>query len=426
MPAWVMRCITRKADYVRARVAEVRMNSADVGHVQHGKAARSESPVTIHPPLRVAMVVEAAGGGVARHLVDLIAGLRARHHVQIHLIAPIGDRFDTAMLSETVALCDSFHRLPFHREVSVHDVGATLALRRLLCRLQPDIVHSHSSKAGALARLCRGPWKQVYTPHAVYTLNPTLSAAKRRFYGGIERWLGNHCSDAVIAVSSDEAEHLRELGLAHSRIRTVANGVTPRDLLPRGLARVCLGVREDAFVIGFVGRFDFQKGVDRLVRIARDLFQRHGDALQIIAIGSGDFAQAAGAEADNLPSSLCVVGHLDDACRYFSAFDLLALPSRYEGFPYVCIEAVMAQVPIVATRVGGVAQFIAGYRVGAMVANTDDPAEFAEAISRLVESPAMYEQKRVNCERAIEHFTTDAMVDRTFAVYRDVLAGSVR
>jgi glycosyltransferase involved in cell wall biosynthesis len=402
------------------------MNVADVDRVKYAKVMRSESPVTIHPPLRIAIVVEAAGGGVARHLVDLIAGLRARHDAEIHLIAPLGDRFDMTMLSKTVALCASFHRLPFRREVGMRDARSLLLLRRLLRQLQPDIVHSHSSKAGALARLCRGPWKQIYTPHAVYTLNPNLPATQRRFYGGIERWLGNHCSDAVIGVSGDEAEHLRDLGLASARIRTVANGVTPRGLLQRGAARTELGLREDAFVIGFVGRFDFQKGVDRLVRIARELFQRHGDALQIIAIGSGDFAQAAGAEADNVPSNVRVAGHVDDAYRYFSAFDLLALPSRYEGFPYVCIEAVVAQVPIVATRVAGVTQLIAGYRVGAMVANTDDPAEFAEAVSQFAESPDLRERKRANCERAIEHFTADAMVDRTAAVYQDVLVGNAR
>lgn len=391
------------------------------------RAASGNAPASATTtPLRIALVVEAAGGGVAVHLTDLIAGLRARSNAEIHLIAPLGDRFDDAMLAGAAAQCHSFHRLPLRRSVGPHDLASVLALRRLLRRLQPDIVHSHSSKAGALARLCRGPWKQVYTPHAVYTLNPTLSAAKRAFYGGIERVLGNTCSDAVVAVSHDEADHLHELGIARQRIRVVENGVTPPRLLARQAARIALGLADDTFVVGFVGRFDHQKGVDRLVRIARLLEQRYGRRLQVVAIGSGDFDRAAGDEARDLPLNLHIAGRVDDARRYFSAFDLLALPSRYEGFPYVCLEAVAAHVPMVATDVAGAAELIAAYRVGLTVPNDDDPAAFAAAVGRLVDHPAAFGLMRDQCARAYPHFSADAMVDRTLAVYRELLQEQTR
>ena len=386
------------------------------------RADHADVPVhAAEPPLRVALVVEAAGGGVAVHLTDLIAGLRARSNVEIHLIAPLGERFDDAMLAGAAAQCHSFHRLPLRRSVGLHDVRGALALRRLLRRLRPDIVHSHSSKAGALARLCGGPWKQVYTPHAVYTLNPTLSPAKRAFYGSIERVLGNGCSDAVIAVSHAEADHLHELGIARHQIRVVENGVTPPRLLPRQAARIALGLADDTFVVGFVGRFDHQKGVDRLVRVARLLEGRFERRVQVVAIGSGEFARAAGDEARDLPLNLHVAGRVDDARRYFSAFDLLALPSRYEGFPYVCLEAVAAHVPMVATRVAGADELIAAHRVGLTVPNSDDPAAFAEAIGRLVEHPAAFGLMRDQCAHAYPHFSADAMVDRTLAVYRALL-----
>ncbi|MFW2271894.1 glycosyltransferase family 4 protein [Burkholderia orbicola] len=386
------------------------------------RADHTDAPAhAAEPPLRVALVVEAAGGGVAVHLTDLIAGLRARSNAEIHLIAPLGERFDDAMLAGAAAQCHSFHRLPLRRAVGLHDVRGALALRRLLRRLRPDIVHSHSSKAGALARLCRGPWKQVYTPHAVYTLNPTLSPAKRAFYGSIERVLGNGCSDAVIAVSHAEADHLHELGIARHRIRVVENGVTPPRLLPRQAARIALGLADDTFVVGFVGRFDHQKGVDRLVRIARLLERRFERRVQVVAIGSGEFARAAGDEARELPLNLHVAGRVDDARRYFSAFDLLALPSRYEGFPYVCLEAVAARVPMVATRVAGADELIAAHRVGLTVPNSDDPAAFAEAIGRLVDHPAAFGLMRDQCAHAYPHFSADAMVDRTLAVYRALL-----
>jgi glycosyltransferase involved in cell wall biosynthesis len=403
-------------------MTDIALDRPHAGHAT--RPASSASPVSPGPatsPLRVALVVEAAGGGVAVHLTDLIAGLRTHTGVELHLIAPLGERFDEAMLSEAAAQCTSVHRLPLRREVGPHDLRGMLSLRTLLRRLRPDIVHSHSSKAGALARLCRGPWKQVYTPHAVYTLNPTLPAAKRAFYGGIERLLGNARSDAVIAVSQDEADHLHALGIARGRIRLVENGVTPPRLLAGPVARTALGLAKDTFVVGFVGRFDHQKGVDRLVRIARLLDARYGPRVQVVAIGSGDFERAAGEEVRDLPANLHVAGRVDQARRYFSAFDLLALPSRYEGFPYVCLEAVAAHVPMVATQVSGATELIAAHRVGLTVPNSDDPASFAATVGRLVDHPAAYRLMRDQCARAYPHFSAGAMVDRTLAVYRDLL-----
>ncbi|WP_027814420.1 glycosyltransferase [Burkholderia cenocepacia] len=395
--------------------------SLDDRATRHPDTNEPAPSTTVVPPLRIALVVEAAGGGVAVHLTDLIAGLHARGHAEIHLIAPLGERFDDAMLAGAAAQCQTFHRLPLRRAVGAHDLRGVLALRRLLREIRPDIVHSHSSKAGALARLCRGPWKQVYTPHAVYTLNPTLPPAKRAFYGGIERMLGNACSDAVIAVSRDEADHLHALGIARGRIRLVENGVTPPTLLDRQAARIALGLADHPFVVGFVGRFDHQKGVDRLVRIARVLDARFGHRVQVVAIGSGDLDRAAGDEAHDLPANLRVAGRVDAARRYFSAFDLLALPSRYEGFPYVCLEAVAANVPIVATQVSGATELIAEHHVGLTVSNSDDPAAFASMVGRLVEHPAAHRLMREQCARAYPHFSADAMVDRTLAVYRDLL-----
>ncbi|WP_229278454.1 glycosyltransferase family 4 protein [Burkholderia cenocepacia] len=233
--------------------------------------------------------------------------------------------------------------------------------------------------------------------------------------------LGNACSDAVIAVSRDEADHLHALGIARGRIRLVENGVTPPTLLDRQAARIALGLADHPFVVGFVGRFDHQKGVDRLVRIARVLDARFGHRVQVVAIGSGDLDRAAGDEAHDLPANLRVAGRVDAARRYFSAFDLLALPSRYEGFPYVCLEAVAANVPIVATQVSGATELIAEHHVGLTVSNSDDPAAFASMVGRLVEHPAAHRLMREQCARAYPHFSADAMVDRTLAVYRDLL-----
>jgi len=377
--------------------------------------------------LRVALVVEAAGGGVAVHLADLIDGLAA-HGVDVHLIAPLNERFDASILNaDVLARCSSVTRLPMQRSVSWRDLLSFVQVFRALTRIQPDVVHAHSSKAGVLARLCFGPWRRVYTPHAVYTLNPYLRKAARRFYGSIEALLGRFCSERLIAVSADEAQHLHDaLRIPRARISTIYNGVPAFAMLPREVARDMLGLSPDAFVVGVVGRLEFQKGVDRLVRLAERVGRVAGARLQFALIGSGDIEQAAGVAAHRLPANLRFAGRVPDARRCFAAFDAFALPSRYEGFPYVYLEAMAAGVPIVTTRVAGADALVAEERIGFVVANDDALYEFEHALLALLDDAALRGRMAANCARAVERYSARQMVARTLDVYHEVIEEAVR
>ena len=166
-----------------------RATAVEARHAPAPRIADTHAPRTSR--LRIALVAEAAGGGVAVHLAGLIDGLSASGDVELHLIVPDGPRFDGKILDERVlSRCASVHRVPMQRAVGWRDALAVFHMYRCLLYIRPDIVHSDSSKAGAIARLCVGPWRHVYTPHAVYTLNPSLGAFQRRFYGTIERLLG--------------------------------------------------------------------------------------------------------------------------------------------------------------------------------------------------------------------------------------------
>ncbi|WP_143130487.1 glycosyltransferase family 4 protein [Paraburkholderia sartisoli] len=380
---------------------------------------------SMQPGLRVALVAEAAGGGVAVHLVDLIRELAARG-VEVHLVVPLGDRLDDRILTDAaIRCCASVTRVPMYRSVSWRDMLSFVSVFRALWKIQPHVVHAHSSKAGVLARLCFGRWKKVYTPHAVYTLNPWLAPGAKRFYGSIERWFGNWLSDRIIAVSDDEARHLQTgLRIDASRITTIYNGVPGFSRLARETAREALGLRADAFVVGLVGRFEFQKGIDRFVDIARRVATRCGDAVQFALAGQGDIEAATGMPVDALPSNIHVIGALPDARRFFCAFDVFALPSRYEGFPYVYLEAIATGVPIVTTRVAGADAFVSTSGVGLVVDNSDDMTEFADAITTIYESSPLRDRMVANCAATARRFTAEGMVARTLAVYRQAMTGS--
>ncbi|HEV3106193.1 MAG TPA: glycosyltransferase [Trinickia sp.] len=416
-------------------VAHTRNGDERAGHARGARSSAcakaagiSKLPSGAAPrPLRVALVVEAAGGGVAVHLADLIEGLATRD-VEVHLIAPEGSRFDAEILTEDIVRrCASVARIPMLRAVSWRDALAFFHVFRELVRIDPDIVHSHSSKAGVLARACLGRWRQVYTPHAFYTLNPYLARGARRFYRTIEQWFGRLRTHRLIAVSNDEAAHARnELSLPDHLTTIVHNGVPAFPLLPRAHARQALGLAYEGFTVGFVGRFSFQKGVDRLVAAAKLLEVRFGTRIEIALIGIGDIEAASGVAARDLPRNVRLVGKQPDARRYFAAFDLFVLPSRYEGFPYVYLEAMSARLPVVTTRVAGSDELVAAERIGVVVENADDALPLAEAISALFQDDALRGRLSENCSRAIRRFSAARMVQRTLDVYYDVVEGVTR
>lgn len=378
-------------------------------------------------PLHVALVAEAAGGGVGVHVADLIRGLSAAG-VAVHAILPSGERLDPSIFdSRVLDCCAGVLHVPMRQAPAMSDALSWLRIYRQLLRIRPDIVHSHSSKAGVLARACRGPWRQIYTPHAFYTLNPSLSQAKRRLFGGIEGALGRHFCDRVVAVSQCEATHAHEdLRMPASRVATIPNGVPGFSMLKRAAAQQSLGLDPTRFTAAFVGRFAYQKGLDRLMRVADLLQARTGRAIDIAVVGEGDFESSAARPISRLPANVRLLGPVRAARRYFSAFDALVLPSRYEGMPYVYLEAMSAGLPIVTTRVAGAEELVEREQIGLVVANTDDPRPLAWALRRLCKDATLRRSFRQNCVAATQRYTVDLMVRRTLALYHAVMHGEAK
>jgi glycosyltransferase involved in cell wall biosynthesis len=369
-------------------------------------------------PRRVCLVTEAAGGGAGRHFLDLAEGLVARGVNVVAIFSPT--RSDASFRERRSSIGGvQFVDLPMRR--AVHPLDA-LDLSRLISRIRNegpfDLVHGHSSKGGALARLAarRLGIPSVYTPHAFATLDPTLPFWKRRFYGQIERWLARQ-SSAIIAVSTDEALHARELGIEATKIHVVHNGIDSVEFPPREVVRSRLGLSPHDFVIGFVGRLVSQKGPELLIEALGRLSPHH-DHAKVVMIGDGPTGPALRRRIGQL--GLAPRVHmLGDVVATFlmPAFDVFCLPSRYEGMPYVLLEALAAGLPIVAARVGGVANCVDEGDNGLIVAS-DNVSELAAVLDRLASDTPLRERYAEASARKATQFSASRMVDETLAVYQ--------
>ena len=212
----------------------------------------------------------------------------------------------------------------------------------------------------------------------------------------------------VIAVSEAVAEYLRLRGISAT---VVANGLP--ETAPDPEAARLLGVGPADFVVGGVGRLHRQKGWDVLCRAA-DLVRAEVPRAAFVVIGDG-------AERERLAgSSECgsvrFLGYRESAGSLVSGFDVLVIPSRYEGFGLVAVEAMQAGVPVVATRAGGLAEVVGD--CGELVPPEDAQA-LARAIVRLAREPdRRRELAERGRERARERFGVERMARETLAVYR--------
>jgi glycosyltransferase involved in cell wall biosynthesis len=365
----------------------------------------------------VLMTLETGGGGSARHVLDLSAGLIARG---VCVTLAYSGRRAERWFEQRVRALPGLHaaRVDMAREISFRDVSAALAIRRHLTRFGPfDVVHGHSSKGGALARLAAIGLgvPRVYTPHAFVTLNPTLGALKGAVYATAERVLGR-VAEAVICVSQEEHAHALALGLPAEKLHLVPNGIGRLPDGNRSEARRKLELEPKHVCIGFVGRLSPQKAVHRLVDAFAEVRRAVPECrLALVGAGPEEPALRALAARHGVADEIAWMG-MEDGPSLMAGFDVFALPSLYEGFPYVLLEAAHRKLPIVTTQIGGAANVVQD-GVNGFIVREPEPTRYAECLTRLARDSLLRARMSAAAVVAVRAMTAEQMVERTLDVY---------
>lgn len=363
--------------------------------------------------MRICHINEPGAGGSFGVMVTLVEHAVAAGH-EVHAIySP--DRADPLLVAQLSASGARVQTSMMRRAVGPWDAADGWRLRRLLNSLEPlDVIHSHSSKAGGLARTFgqRRATAQIYSPHGFYTMTEEAP----RYIGQVERLLSS-MTDQIIAVSRFERDHALSLGIAPERVTVIPNGLSPTRPLSRAEARAQLGLGDNAFVLGFVGRLEAQKDPLAAVAVMKALAESD---IELAIIGDGDLRAQAEAAVRDASARVRFFG-ARQAKPLFSAFDALLCTSRYEGMPVAFLESLNAGVPIVSYPVGGTDELIEEGQTGFVV--EPEPGRAAEVIRLLNKQPSNARQAMGEAclAKAAEH-TDKTMGDATIALYRDVLA----
>jgi glycosyltransferase involved in cell wall biosynthesis len=380
--------------------------------------------------MKIAELVESAAAGVGRHVVDLMNGLLDRGH-EVHLVYS-DIRSDPVFHEDLRRLGEQSgfraRRILMRRQPHARDLLAVRALRRYLQSHGPfDLLHCHSTKAGLVGRLglIEDPIKRLYTPHGFFTADPNRGGIVRQSGALLEAALSKLC-DGVIAVSREEYRHAIELGISAAKLCLIPNGVAlDRDSYAGDPAELRneWGLHDGEICVGFVGRLVPQKSPETMLRSFAALPDLRRKRSKLVMIGDGPLAGACRRLTAQLGIGDRVVWLGErDAKTLMHAFDVFALASDSEAGPLVVLEAMARALPIVATAVGGVAETV-HHGVNGFVTPVRGVAEIAAALETLIHDADLRERMGRASRVLAQDFSIDRMVDRTIALYEQVITG---
>ena len=377
--------------------------------------ATSRQPVIVH------VLDQFEIGGMETVALNVIAGSRERYR---HVIVCLRGRGMLAPRAE--ALGADVHAVDKN---AGKDIGAYLRLRRLLRRLNPDLVHTYNIGALDVAFWARlaGVKRVVHAEHGRDVADPQGRNPKYRRL----RRLMAPLIRAFVPVSADlERWLIEDVGIARAKVNLIRNGIDIERFRPvvagqpRGSHEL---ITAGDIVIGSVGRLDAVKAfatlIDAFARLAAELPdqplrlllvgdgpERHALAQQAIALGLGDRVVLAGAR--------------DDVPQLLQAMDVYVCSSIAEGIALTILEAMGTALPVVATAVGGNPELVVPGDTGTLVPASDATA-LADALRAFVVSPGTIKTAgQAGRERVCEQFSLDAMTARYCQLYDRVLGSA--
>ncbi|BAM04920.1 glycosyltransferase family 4 protein [Phycisphaera mikurensis] len=386
-------------------------------------------------PLRILHVITRLIVGGAQMNTVLCAKAQAEAGHEVHIAHGPDEGPEGSLEAEAEAAGARLHLTPsLVRAVSpAADRRCLRDLKATVRGLKPDVVHTHSSKAGILGRAAAWAVRERDRPlilHTVHGLpwNDAMNPLKRRLYVALERWAARRC-DHLIAITPAMVDAFVAAGVTtRERFTVIPSGVDLRPFLHGPTpeeARRALGLADGPW-IGLVARLDRLKGHADLFR-AWPAIRAAVPGARLLLVGDGPDAAEIRAAGEGL-DGLRWLGRTEtgDMPAVYRALDACVLPSHQEGQSRVLVEALAAGCPAVAYRVGGMPDVLDHGRAGTLV-ERGDTAGLAAAVIAVLRTDSRVE---VSCEHGRAHvqrsYSVPAMTDALEALIQRRAAGRVK
>jgi glycosyltransferase involved in cell wall biosynthesis len=307
------------------------------------------------------------------------------------------------------------------------DRSVIRALRKVVAQRSPDVIVTHQVKSHFLMKIS-GLWKKY--PWVAFNHGYTTTDRKMLHYNHLDRWSLPR-ADRVVTVCEAFAKQLVKMGIPRARIHVQHNSIRPEPPVsaPEMYAfRRKLGVKDDERMILAVGRLSKEKAQIDLLHAFRKLSDTHAEInARLVIVGDGPERENLEMTAASLGISDRVIftGQARNVEAYYAAADVLANPSHSEGSPYVLLEAMAANLPIVATAVGGVPEMVENNQT-ALLVPASDPQAMADAIARILSDEQLGQRLAASASTlGAFRFSPESYVRSLITVYREALGSKV-
>jgi len=308
----------------------------------------------------------------------------------------------------------------------VHDTRALYDLVRIIKTEKPDLVHTHTSKAGILGRVAAklaGVPNIVHTPHG-HVFFGHFGPIFSRIFRWIER-LFAPLTDRVVVLTDGESRDYTDLNVypknKHVKIHSGVDIEKFKQMTNSAVEKKrSLGLDQNGLVVGFIGWLLPIKGPMHLLKAMEDVWQEYADTI-LVYIGKGDLDVDLRAEALKTGANGRVnfLGWRNDIDKIMPIFDILVLPSLNEGMGRVLVEAMAAGKPLVASNVGGIPDLVKHDFNGLLVPPGDEKA-LASSIKQLISNPQKAKMMGQCGRKLCNQFSLEAMVEKIDLLYQEL------
>jgi len=302
------------------------------------------------------------------------------------------------------------------------DFLGLIEIYKLMRKEKPDILFLCSSKAGFLGSLAHkvNSKFKIQNSKLIYriggwTFNDPWPKWKKKLYISIEKYTAK-LKDIIVNNADSDRKQAIELGIKpKEKIVLIHNGVDTAKLdsefLSKEEARRELNLEQSDFIVGTIANFYPPKGLKYLIEATHLLSARDS---KFIVIGDGEERSLLEKmiEEKKLKNNFILKGVIPEAYKYLKAFDIFVLPSVKEGFPWTILEAMAAEVPVIATKVGAIPEIIENNKNGILI-EPKNPNDLAESIKRLIDDKNLRENLAREARKTVEErFRLDRMVKK--------------
>lgn len=367
--------------------------------------------------------LEATEGGALKHLLYLVTNIDKKKFEVTVLLSTLRNPEVNLSIDNLRLLGITTHIIHMTRSISLwSDLRALICIHKVLRSNHFDIIHAHSSKAGALLRISGRINKIpliIYTPHCFYFQGQT--GIKKLFYFCLEKMLSSLCHQIIVSKNEEQAALSSKL-CSSKKLIVINNAIKFSDYTTTTdvhQLRHYYSIPANATVIGTVARIEKQKNIELFLEVANTILHDYPNALFVITgNGSRKDKIVRMIRQLGLQDRVLLTGYIDRVQHIYEVIDIFLTTSRWEGSPYVVLEAAYFRKPIVSTFS---TEF--SFAFTETVVSEDTKTLLIEKIRRLIESRQLVKiEGTVNRERLIREYSFLKFIERHEDVYNKAIS----